>query len=311
MDPDADAAAFITGSPAVQPAMAVGRGHWHAGSDSEAAEGTQAEEPDSWPEDKDNGRGNTGGERSDGVALYGRIKAAAAAHERVRRRASLAKQRRAILAKITAADGGVAPRPDQTLPSALGDRSSATPGHYMRDAATTRPSAARSSNVLNKGRGRTWLVDASNSASASAPTPTRHSPSVYLKDVQPTHWGHPVSTEGASSEDGVMDVTPEAEGMRVAGQSGSGAFPAGPAVQRLRSAVQGPSGIAALGETADEAYNGGGDTSDAAGNPNAGKWLGGRYLAGKSTGDTEDSDAPWEFHGQLGAASYPPRPLVA
>ena len=299
MDPDADAAAFITGSPAVQPAMAVRRGHWHAGSDSEAAEGTQAVEPDSWPEDKDRGSGNTEGERSDGVALYGRIKAAAAAHERVRRRASLAKHRRAILAKITAAGG------------ASGDRSSATPGHYMSDAAPTRPSAARSSTVLNKGRGRTWLVDASNSASASAPTPTRHAPSVYLKDVQTTHWGHPVSTEGASSEDGVMDVTPEAEGMRVAGQSGAGASPAGPAVQRLRSAVQGPSGIAALGETADEAYNGGSDTSDGAGNPNAGKWLGGRYLAGKSTGDTEDSDAPWEFHGELGAASYPPHTLVA
>jgi len=51
---------------------------------------------------------------------------------------------------------------------------------------------------------------------------TRHSPSVYLKDVYPSdpHWGHPVSFEGTSSEDGVMDVTPESEDMCVTNSAG-------------------------------------------------------------------------------------------
>jgi hypothetical protein len=67
-------------------------------------------------------------------------------------------------------------------------------------------------------------------------------------------WGHPVpaddsDTEDADANEAMADVSPESEGITVAGNGAGGA-----AVQRLRSAIQGPSGIAALGETADEAY---------------------------------------------------------
>ena len=94
-----------------------------------------------------------------------------------------------------------------------------------------------------------------------------------LKGASPARWGHPVAvddSEDTEADDGVEEVTPGSEGMSVAGQDAGGA-----AVQRLRSAVQGPSGIAALGETADEAYDSDSDDGpNSNGNSNAGSWVG-------------------------------------
>jgi len=125
-----------------------------------------------------------------------------------------------------------------------------------------------------------------------------------LKGASPARWGHPVAvddSEDTEADDGVEEVTPGSEGMSVAGQDAGGA-----AVQRLRSAVQGPSGIAALGETADEAYDSDSDDGpNSNGNSNAGSWVGGQYHAGKEGPDNEASDAPWEYHGEPGRVSNP------
>lgn len=278
-DPDSEAAAFITGSPALQPALEAMRGREHAGSESEAEEGTAAVTPPRVPR-AGMGRHTGDGDRRRGAGLYARIKGEAEAHERVRRLASVKQQARAILAKIAAANGGVQPVVDQSL----------IPATCTAPGGCNSPAAAR--------QGRTWLVDSSAGAgahgsdtrhthylsnvlpssnyAAGAPSPVfavntapigadaRHAgapdtPGVHLQNLRsadPVRWGHPVpadsDTEDADANDAMADVSPDSEGMNVAGNGAGGA-----AVQRLRSAIQGPSGIAALGETADEAYGAG------------------------------------------------------
>jgi hypothetical protein len=279
-DPDSEAAAFITGSPAVQPALAAMRGREHAGSESEAEEGTAAVKPPGVPR-AGRGRHTGDGDRRRGAGLYARIKGEAEAHERVRRMASLKQQARAILAKMAAANGGVQPVADHSL----------IPATCTAPGGCNTPATARES--------RTWLVDSSTGASAhasdtshthyhignalprsnyaaGAPSPVfavntapigagarraggSDTSGVHLQNLRsadPVRWGHPVpadsDTEDADANDAMADVSPDSEGMNVAGNGAGGA-----ALQRLRSAIQGPSAIAALGETADEAYGAG------------------------------------------------------
>ena len=160
-DPDSEAAAFITGSPAVQPALAAMRGREHAGSESEAEEGTAAVTPPRVPRA---GRGmHTGdGDRRGGAGLYARIKGEAEAHERVRRLDSVKQQARAILAKIAAANGGVQPVADLSA-------TCTAPG------GCNTPAAAHQS--------RTWLVDSSTGAAAHASEdlPLLHMPPSRLR----------------------------------------------------------------------------------------------------------------------------------
>ena len=313
VDPDSEAAAFITGSPAVQPGLAAVSGRLHAGSESEAEEGTAPR--GSLQAERRHSRAGVDGRK--GVQLYSKIRGAAEAHERVRRLQNIARQRRAILAKIAAADGGVQPVARHVY---LSDANSPT-DHTPPEAA-----ARRGSRGATRGH-KAWLVYSSPAAGRrrGQKLGTVFSPNtapvgmakggvveklgrVHLQNLRkgagPVLWGQPVAADSGGdteADDGAEDVAPASEGMSVAGD-GPGA-----ATQRLRDAVQGPSGIAELGETADEAYDG--DDSDdgpnANGNPDAGSWVGGQYHAGRDGPDNEMSDAPWEFHGEPGRASNP------
>lgn len=268
VDPDDEAAAFITGSQAVQPGLLAMRGRLHAGSEAEAEEGTAprpaaSRDPSRQNERRESrtpaaaGRAQLQSSRK-GAQLYSKIRGAAEAHERVRRLQNIAQQRRAILAKITAADGGVKPVASKVY------LSEATPpaGH-------SGGRLRRSGGALPRGPGsvlrgakpsRTWLVD-DNEVSKSARTgPARGAVfarntapvgmseggaenvgRVHLQNLRsgadPARWGQPVAADSGGdtqADDGVEDVTPESEGMSVAGDG------AGAAVQRLRDAVQGP-----------------------------------------------------------------------
>jgi hypothetical protein len=260
-DPDSEAAAFITGSPAVQPGLAVvNHGRRHAGAEAEAEEGTVAVEHAS-PQ-KARRTGSNGDERRRGVALYAKIQGAAEARKRVRRLQNIARQTRAILAKIAAADGVNA----QSMRASSG---------MQHNHAWLKNSAAISTHVAGSGAGF---------ARNTAPPKASHGEklgSVYLENLHSTQppRGHSAAEDGADNlqaDDPTEDGT-ESEGVSVAGETGGAT--GGAALQRLRSAIRGPSGIAALGETADEAY--GGDDGDDMGptareNPYAGHWASGK-----------------------------------
>jgi len=300
-DPDADAAAFITGSPAVQPALAALRGRMHAGAESEAEEGTEEQD---LPRERASGSSTGAAERRGGVELFNKIKGAADAHERVRRLAGIAKQTRAILAKIAAANGGVAPKASRViLDNVYASKTETGVAHGAQRSRTWLVDSAMSARAPARGtRGRSPVFARNNAPVGMAQGGAEKLGAVHLQNLG-AQWGHPVAADrGGDTEsgDGVEDVNPGSEGMSVAG-GGSG----GAAVQRLRSAVQGPSGIAELGETADEAYDGNDDASDSDGNPDAGSWVGGQYHSGRAGADDEMSDAPWEFHGEPGRASNP------
>jgi hypothetical protein len=326
VDPDAEAAAFITGSQAVQPGLLAVRGRLHAGSEAEAEEGTAPRPARRDPSRQAAGRAQLQSSRK-GAQLYSKIRGAAQAHERVRRMQNIAQQRRAILARIAAADGGVNPVPSKVLLSDATPPASHLDGRLRRSKSGGTPPRGSSAVLRGAKPSRTWLEDDSEVVKAArtglvrgavfarntAPVGMSNGGAeklgrVHLQNLrrgaEPARWGQPVAADSGGdrqADDGVEDVAPESEGMSVAGNG------AGAVVQRLRDAVQGPSGIAELGETADEAYDGdsGEDGPNSNGNPDAGSWVGGQYHAGREGPDSEMSDAPWEFHGEPGRASNP------